>query len=376
MGLVPACGSDSPDRAADDGGGSGSDGGPLLPALTSDIGKACSSDDDCGGAPLFCLTREGDGFDDGGPPNGMCVADCTSDSEARQTICNGIDSFTLCLQGKGLETAREVTDDVFYCIPACLYGDDSDRGGKCQGRSDVACTLLGQTSSGVLVGSCEPVCVSDEDCGGRVCDVGSGLCVDAENRSGAPIGARCERDADCEGLCVSPTLNPDYKVCSGLCTIGVKGCGETLSSDEAPDAHCLLADSYATIGDQGGCLELCDCNDDCEHPDSVCVDFGYEGDTGRLGVCYDSWLGPDAGREGIPCKSSTPDAGAGGSGGSGGSGGGPDASSGGTASGGTGGTAGTGGTGGQSSGGTGGTSGSGGTPSTGGADAGADADAG
>jgi hypothetical protein len=167
-------------------------------------------------------------------------------------------------------------------------------------------------------GFCQPVCGGDFDCGSRVCDYALGVCVDPDTTAGLlPIGSECDPEADsrqCTGACLS--FSEDYAVCSGFCNLGELGCGTDPASSDPLQAVCLLPVGDPNVydfGDAGFCVELCDCDDECGHPDAICDAFPSRTvqQVGRLGVCVplDFSSNPDAGF-GILCDgSSRPDAG-------------------------------------------------------------------
>jgi hypothetical protein len=208
-------------------------------------------------------------------------------------------------------------DDVAYCFPGCQLGEPAPGDVKCQDRPDLTC-FASTASPGV--GFCQPVCGGDFECGDRVCDFALGVCVDPDPGAALlPIGSECDPDAtsrQCDGACLS--FSDDYAACSGFCNLGEAGCGSDPSANDPFTSFCLLSvgdpDLYS-VGDAGFCMELCDCDDECGHPDAVCD--GFSDDLvqvlGRRGVCVplDFSVNPDAGF-GILCDgSSPPDAGGG-----------------------------------------------------------------
>jgi hypothetical protein len=256
------------------------------------LGAPCVVDKDCGPL-LFCLTSKSQTIFGGGPANGLCVADCAKDASK----CAGLDPSSICrtLDDKG--TTNSTSDDVAYCTRGCVVGSP---GGieKCFGRPDVACLALG---TGTTNGTCIPACRNDVDCSPRFCDLASGLCMDGPN-TGSPIGSTCsatDRDA-CAGLCRG---SGTYTECSGYCSNGQVGCGET---GEPPFNYLCLAPLGAgpwAAGDFGYCRKLCDCDDDCGRTDSVCSPLASEQATaaGRKGECRSSATSAGDPRPGIAC---------------------------------------------------------------------------
>jgi hypothetical protein len=155
-------------------------------------------------------------------------------------------------------------------------------------------------------GFCQPACNGDFECGSRVCDFALGACVDPSATAGLlPIGAQCDPGAttrQCDGACLR--LTETYAVCSGFCRLGSPGCGSNARSADPFAAFCLLPVGDPTVystGDSGFCMELCDCNDQCAHPDAVCDPFDADvaSELDRSGVC----VPPDAAVDvaGISC---------------------------------------------------------------------------
>lgn len=313
LGAMAGCGSDEPGvlpgAVGEDGGGSSGNGGNGIGngggatngaggngggGLSSRLGARCLDDSECGGGDLFCLTSDSNEFLDGGPPNGMCAARCT---DAAPEDCQNIEPNSICVL---------TTDTDGLCMPLCQLGVSSP--GKCQGRPDFACSPRSMAQNSA-VGYCRPTCGNDLDCGDRVCDLGSGICVDSLSGSGAPIGAKCATDDDCAtGFCIAYGPDPDApSACTAGCVLGTfaSSCGsDPSSSDPAPAACLFQTDANSTTGDVGLCGQLCSCNGDCLHPDMVCNPVqGLAAETnGQAGVC-DTAMQPDGTvSEGIPCE--------------------------------------------------------------------------
>lgn len=261
------------------------------PVLTSNLQRACDDDADCGEG-LTCMTSTGDAFLGGGPANGMCTAACTADID-----CLAIDSNGLCLQ---------LTDTEAYCLSSCTPGDDVLSGVKCGGRQDMACQDFGGA------GLCLPTCGTDADCpSDRLCDLGLGACVD-ELLDGAPVGGACDPtgdSTDCESLfCLR--FSETYGACTGACRTGTVGCGSGDATPEDPsEPICLpMLDGVGPDGDVGQCMQRCNCDLDCSHPDAKC--FGPVDDAdglaifGTLGICWDGTAPVDDPtlRLGIECE--------------------------------------------------------------------------
>jgi hypothetical protein len=245
------------------------------PNLTSNIGATCETNASCG-AGLECITAEGDTFFGGGPANGLCTMPCTSDFD-----CLAVDSNGFCLP---------ISDSEAICVPACVTGDTLLGETKCLGRPDLACaTVQGYEF-------CVPMCGSDADCPeGRFCDLGGGTCVDAP-AEGDPIGAACdpieEENTSCAtGQCLGFT--EEFGTCTGVCRTGTVGCGsgDATPSDPSEPVCLALFEGTGLDGDIGQCVQRCNCDLDCDHPDAKCLalfeaeDEAVAAGFGTLGVC-------------------------------------------------------------------------------------------
>lgn len=179
-----------------------------------------------------------------------------------------------------------------FCFPACAPG--LAQLDKCGERTDLACEPL---STGAGVGFCRPYCTRDGECRNSVCDLRRGVCSTSAP-SGGDFGQPCSPNADpaeCAGLCLD--LGGGYAVCSGRCTYG--GTEPCTDVDEAP-GFCLFAAPGGAFGDVGYCAPVCDCNEECAHPQSVCDAFTLDAVRdllGASGVCAP----PEEGSEGLVC---------------------------------------------------------------------------
>jgi hypothetical protein len=152
------------------------------------------------------------------------------------------------------------------------------------------------------VGFCRPHCTSDVDCGGgRLCDTGTGFCVDAvPTRGPGVIGAACNGATgatDCiSGFCLD-TEEDGSGFCTAPCVVGpLAGCG--FSEAASPrDAACFPTSQNSLIGDRGVCVELCDVVADCAQPSYQCAPLSAQGQEviGRTGRCLPPVEGADAG---------------------------------------------------------------------------------
>jgi Dickkopf-like protein len=282
------------------GGSSGAAGAGGAPGaeFRGTVGLPCETATDCPGG-LDCVPSSATGpFQNGGPEEGYCTTTCTVNED-----CEAIDDIAACaLGGDGNQR---------YCVALCQTGDPSGTELKCsliQGQRDTLACLSGVTtpSGGRDLGLCIPVCHSDEGCGGgRFCDLGTGVCVDAPP-AGAAVGAACTEDAECAGgQCL--TLTGGGGFCTGLCTFGlIGGCGFDALGVPAGErtAACLVpALSTGGIGDIGYCSELCDVAEDCAQAEWTCDPltdlFGATSDAaevfGRAGFCNPPEPTTDAG---------------------------------------------------------------------------------
>jgi hypothetical protein len=60
------------------------------------------------------------------------------------------------------------------------------------------------------------------------------------------------------------------RMCSDLCTLGADDACSAVSAD---DAACFGDTANEGFGDQGQCIQLCNCTSDCRHPSLVCVEL-------------------------------------------------------------------------------------------------------
>jgi hypothetical protein len=273
------------------GGRTGAGGGP---SASGPVGKECAADGDCAEG-LFCMTARSNDIG-GGVAGGLCTADCDADPE----VCQALDPGAVCIGFTGLGS---------YCHELCEPGGSPD---KCDGRSDLSCRPVAADAA-----YCGAQCRGDFDCGSRYCDLGSGRCLD-ELSGTLPMGAPCDPEAetnDCRGgFCLSVVNEAGdtlVSMCSGRCTLGAEGCGIDPTVAEVP-AACIYGPATADVGDRGSCGLLCDCNDDCRHPDMVCVPFDdaeIEQSTGHVGVCSVRDDGSGVVEPGVACAIRPPDAG-------------------------------------------------------------------
>lgn len=285
------------------GGNGGSAGGNMAGAAgTTDMGPAeftgatglpCETDGDCfGGMICSPATAAENPYGTGGVQGGVCTAPCTDSAD-----CLAVDSNSECI---ALGQAGEG-----FCRAVCLVGAAGPD--RCSGRFDMACVPSNAVDPSGQIGLCRPLCTSDADCGGgRFCDLGTRLCVDAlPTRGPGIIGAACNvatEATDClSGACLQVEADGSG-LCTSICVLGpLAGCG--FSEEATPrDAACLLpVNDPVVIGDVGLCLELCDADTDCEQPNFECSALSAGGQEffGRTGQCAPPAAGgADAGADG------------------------------------------------------------------------------
>lgn len=258
------------------------------------VGRKCQTAENCGEG-LRCFTAASNDMFGGGPANGYCSAQCTSNAE-----CAEIDPASECVVAEG---AQGVCMRTCFSLPGLFdpldpvlppLGEN-----KCLTRPDLVC--LSEVAQGVAMftgsrqpGWCFPQCGSDEECPNRRCDLARGVCVDTP-ATGLELGARCTSGAECAGgICVAVNAEGTEAFCSAPCVLGQPvGCGYGPSA-QVREGGCLgprfggfTADEG--IGDSGFCAELCDVDADCVQAASrgwICnVSSVNQRRFGRAGIC-------------------------------------------------------------------------------------------
>lgn len=249
------------------------------------LGRHCTADEDCK-FTLKCLGADQDyPGGTGAPPHGMCTLDCEKDDDCRPfgetAVCGTLDEAPIMLNAS-MDHGRRL------CMQGCTFGAPSGES-KCWGQRDMACRpfAIEPAVSCLKAGekcpdgtfcfrgacreaACGPRCNTDADCAeGRSCNAYSGLC-DEGSQPAVPIGAECPGDEDPNStVCGNGTcllLSADgvnvKRMCTQTCTLGTL-CGDS--------GACVFArlDPYAA-GDIGYCVQRCNCNADCLHPDDHC----------------------------------------------------------------------------------------------------------
>lgn len=254
------------------------------------MGLHCESDEECGAGS--CLTSNAESLLGGGAGANVCVLDCTSDAN----LCDGYERELVCVQTLGGST-QETKDDRAYCFESCEIGGDLR--GKCSGRTQLACDDSFEGSGDVDAAFCRPLCSEDSDCEEGTCDLGRGVCS-ASPREGQELGAECGSGLPaCAGLCLEEA---GLRYCSQRCVLGQEGqCGGS--------GFCgVYGAANSSDGDLGYCQQVCDCNEDCGHPEAVCAPDAFSAEvTGRAGVCVSELFAENTG---MSCPvSPSPDAG-------------------------------------------------------------------
>lgn len=221
----------------------------------------------------------------GGPAGGYCTKDCLEATD--------------CPDGAVCVTSMDGTG---VCMLECTHGtpeieflDDEHPADKCHGRDDQMCLPLQNVSV------CYPICGSDAECGGRKCDLRSGICTDTPaNATGKPLGSKCvpddentmEDENECAGICltfVNEQNEPDARMCSAYCSRG--GSLMTTQNCGGPEKGiCVFGpsinDTPSANGDIGFCSGACDKHDVCNHEGGLfCFDIGLLDALGK-GYCF------------------------------------------------------------------------------------------
>jgi hypothetical protein len=277
-------------------GGGRTDGG----LVTRDrLGAACDDDAGCPEG-AFCLTPRDPSWLGGAPPQGLCVADCSSGAGRcdafEDAVC--VDASAGAGELTGDDEAADAGADrdadagdvgpattvTALCLERCTLG--TTRAAKCHGLSGIACELL--PNGPASAGYCRPLCTIDQDCPTGHCELLTGTCTEQDGgASTRNLGQSCAEGAvdTCGALCVS--IDDAPPVCSHRCVFGSP---EDCAPADAPgrDAACVLTTLGGGIGDVGYCAALCDCPEDCGSPTQVCDPFQddvLESTLGRAGTC-------------------------------------------------------------------------------------------
>lgn len=132
-------------------------------------------------------------------------------------------------------------------------------------------------------GPCAPATTSVQR-GAAIRARGACSTLESEGRS---FGDECDPDAEepgCAGICVDVE---GVGFCSQRCKLG-DGADCSNASGDNPGLCLFPEESAGSISDIGFCDELCNCSDDCTHPDTYCEAFPdsrLRVNTGRAGMC-------------------------------------------------------------------------------------------
>jgi hypothetical protein len=309
------------------------------------LGQACRSDAECA-AGAFCLRRSSGYFFGGGPPKGVCVADCSTGPAVCQkfpgsacvTVSEpglppssggdagpkssdaGLDASVHgadASRDAGAASSHDAADAGHAPVPTALCFHTCSVGGnigaKCSGAPHVACDEF--PSGPASVGYCRPICATNADCSGsptvdgpaRSCDTRRSVCVDKKPGGDPSLGAACNTSevGSCTGECVtvsrateitgadagSAAGGPETTICSHRCVLGDPvDCGG--AKNGAFDGACLSKPEGRASGDVGYCRKLCDCPKDCPLDSNgrgqACIRFEsslFADGFGRSGIC-------------------------------------------------------------------------------------------
>ncbi len=239
------------------------------------IGNACKSDSDCS-AGAFCLLPQSNSWFGGGPPQGICSADCTSNADACLVF-----SSAICIQSN---SDSQSTPKNALCFRSCTVGKGSVAQPSCSSTGHQACELVSSASN---TGFCRPFCVFDGDCVTNHCDRRSGACVaEAPPVEVSSFADSCSSSGSgCSGVCLS--LADGYSVCTHRCAYGnLSDC--SVKDSDPTTAVCAYSGMSSGLGDLGYCAQLCNCNDQCSAAGFICSAFGDTAlvqQLGAVGIC-------------------------------------------------------------------------------------------
>ncbi|HEY5958788.1 MAG TPA: hypothetical protein VIV60_19640 [Polyangiaceae bacterium] len=252
------------------------------------LGGACVSNGECPEGAT-CLLPDGDAWFSGGPPSGLCVADCTGNPDACQAFRNGI-----CISA-----ARSGTNNKHaLCMPTCDLTQGNSETPACSAIPHCACEPIESGQAGF----CRPFCLFDSQCPSGYCDRQAGVCVSAPPPThAAGFGESCTPNAtDCDGVCRS--VSNDLALCSYRCIFGTSD--ECAVEGSSPVVGvCAYSGSDIAPGNLGYCAPLCSCNDDCIAAGYRCRAFVNENTQlayGKTGICVPLAALGDS-KDGIPC---------------------------------------------------------------------------
>jgi len=218
---------------------------------TSPRGGSCSMNADC--VPgLTCFTTIGQstaGIES--VAGGYCSTVCADNDD-----CASVGATSFCRKGiYGIPNG--------FCTLPCTVG--APEAEKCNGRSDLVCY-----ANAGEIGTCNPTCGSNDQCGDAFCGFGTNQCRSTPlPRVGRQqVGDACPAGADvtCNGFCVGEPAQAG--ICTGPCRLGSE-CGND------PALRCVPSDPALRRGDFGFCERGCSTSADCTPGVAVCAPTGF-----------------------------------------------------------------------------------------------------
>jgi hypothetical protein len=216
------------------------------------VGNYCRSDSDCA-AGTFCLGRASNSYFGGGPPKGICVADCSADPN----VCSRFASAT-CLRIEPLVPTTDASADTGTARDAAPNPGDAGRDSSVPADSSPSDANDGALGPGSEAG---PPVTPD-------------AAVDARGGGAPNIADATTRDARS-----TPPVRVPTSVCMKTCSLGK---GTAFKCYGAPSVACAL---YSPGSDNDGiCLPLCASNADC----ATAADGPKRACNVSAGVCVDA----------------------------------------------------------------------------------------
>lgn len=237
------------------------------------LGAACSNDSNCP-TSSFCLLPTGSAWLGGGPPKGLCVADCTDGVGRCTAFSNAV--CVAASRSNGSEVNRAL------CMPACdPRGHNSSL--TCSAVPSSGCEPLTDGSTGF----CRPFCGSDGECTSGHCDRREGTCVaEAPPQRTVTFGQSCKPgESNCDGVCLE--LSSGSSVCTARCVIG--GMNDSAASTAGDSSVCAYTTGDFVPGNIGYGALLCNCDDECVASGFVCEPFSSKDMQSQLmhvGMCW------------------------------------------------------------------------------------------
>lgn len=225
--------------------------------VQGDVGRLCSSDDECNSK---CL-----------PNQGYCTSQCSSGGD--------------CPNGFGCAS----TGSGKVCVKVAIYCDQRDPSAGTCAPQGAAC----DPGSGLIVQSCTTRCQFDSDCPQRAlglapwrCNPGDGYC-DRPNDIFGPVPGGRSTEYACQYLGSGPVRN--------LCNDGLQTNVDAWTNIDPPFVNCYANDT--TLGKPGDmCIDTCRYQGGCQFG-TYCAALTSVGNPWRVGVC----LPTGHGEIGDPC---------------------------------------------------------------------------